>query len=134
MRTVRNQQTMSKKNNSKEKPAKKAEVISAEVMLHGLPIVKEAHLITVKTISNRVVEQMEYIDGNAYDPQSKQKREFSGCEVVGRVAPYQTLIVRDKDTFYKMRAIAYIMWREQNGASNDKAQKEIRAYPQLFTT
>lgn len=94
-----------------------------------LPVVADATLIKVKTISPKLVEAMDYLDGNQMD----RKVDLTGVEVLGKLPKYGTLIVRDtKGDLYQLRSYAMITWLMRQGMDNARANEVAGNYPQLF--
>jgi hypothetical protein len=98
-------------------------------VIDSLPVVADATLIKVKTISPKLVEAMDYLDGNQMD----RKVDLTGVEVLGKLPKYGTLIVRDtKGDLYQLRSYAMITWLMRQGMDNARANEVAGNYPQLF--
>jgi|SRR5580765_2066348 hypothetical protein len=103
--------------------------IAEAAVIDSLPVVADATLIKVKTISPKLVETLDYLDGNQMD----RNVDLTGVEVLGKLPKYGTLIVRDtKGDIYQLRSFAMIQWLMKQGMDNARANEVAGNYPQLF--
>jgi hypothetical protein len=103
--------------------------IAQAAIIDSLPVVADATLIKVKTISPKLVETLDYLDGNQMD----RNVDLTGVEVLGKLPKYGTLIVRDtKGDIYQLRSFAMIQWLMKQGMDNARANEVAGNYPQLF--
>jgi hypothetical protein len=103
-------------------------------LLKGAQLVQQPELITVKTISPKIVDQMAYIDGQSHTADAQPIGPImEGAEIIGSLGGGHAVIVRLANGHVKqLRCIAYIMYLVELGASNDEANEQYKALPQLF--
>ena len=124
-----------KTNNSKKKeqtPQEKAGTKSVEP-IGVLSVVKDVAAIKIQTISPKLVDALDYLDGMPDKGTGLGKTAFSKVEIVGKLPHYGTLVVIEDGKLYKLRGFSYAEWRTKNGATQEQANAELAAMPQLFT-
>jgi hypothetical protein len=97
------------------------------------PVIESPHLIKVKTISNKIVEQLQMI-------QELPQELWAQIEIIGIIPPYQHVLARVKDTGHiiKMNGLCFILAQEavleaQGLAdANHVANQMLAGLPQVF--
>jgi hypothetical protein len=108
------------------------EEIKTSAPINGVALVQNPELIRVQTISKKLVEQLQFIDGEAGSKLGRT--DFDGCQFIGSV-DYCPLVRDEQGKLWRLRGIAFIMWQqEKHGATNAEANERLRALPQILTS
>lgn len=110
-------------------------ILRDKPLLIGAPLVEQPELITVKTLSAKIVAQMDMMtdSGRFTNP----PLQHDNMEIVGYVVGLNCLVVRTKSTghLYRLACGAYIAdLTSHNSMTIDEANAQVRRLPQLFTT
>lgn len=109
---------------------KNEKIMTYRKLLNELAFVKEPELLTVRTISPKIFDQLEYFDGRAGSEYGR--KNFDGCEIIGQ-HDYCVIVRDERGRIGRIRGTAFIMWMiNHKGATSDDANEAIRNLPQLF--
>lgn len=116
-----------------EQKIKDAELLKSALAMGSVKLVENPELITVRTISPKLVDQMQFFDTADYTAE-KCVREWWTFEIIGVVEKSYAIVVRDEDKkLGKIRPLNFIQYHRAEGKMNlEAAQGVFRALPQLF--
>lgn len=110
---------------------KDAELLTSAVLMGSVKLIKDPHLITIKTISPKVVEQLPWFD--SANVEGTMNVRFDSLETVGLSEKSYSIVVRRDGQLGKIRPLNFLMWlRTSQHVEADAAQGILRALPQLF--
>lgn len=110
--------------------------IKEQPLVGNLPVIQATDLIKVKTINQKIVDQMPWIPVNSGD--------WMGCEIIGRTPYGGTIVLRHATTgkFSRMADLTYLDTRAKElerqslmawPLANEQANADLRELPQIFT-
>lgn len=101
-----------------------------ENLTKALPLVQDADLIKVQTVSEKIVEQLTLLDDGVSTPKDLKLEAY---EIVGAVG-WRLLLRAPNKQLAAIRAFAYQGWLIDNrGLNVQESQAVVNNLPQLFT-
>lgn len=106
-------------------------VLKPAASFNLLPVVENPSAIKVLSLSAKIFEQMEWLDGSAHFDMVPKWGEF---EIIGAVQWALVVRIKGNGHLARVRGLAFNQYcMEKGGLTLDEAHAEFHKLPQIFT-